>query len=45
MIFSEGKTLNIQSQQSSRLVLTFNYAEGGVRSGISGNYTITLEKE
>ena len=44
MILSEGKTVNIQSQQSSRLVLTFNYADGGIRSGISGNYIITLEK-
>ena len=44
MILSEGKTLAIQIRQPSRLVLTFNYADGGVRSGISGNYTITLEK-
>jgi len=45
MIFSERKTVDIQSQQSSRLVLTFNYADGGIRSGISGNYIITLEKD
>jgi len=45
MILSEGKTLNIQSQSSSRLVFTFTYTDGGVRSGISGNYTLTLEKE
>jgi len=44
MILSEGKTLAIQIRQPSRLVLTFNYTNGGVRSGISGNYTITLEK-
>lgn len=45
MVLSEGKTLSIQAQQPSRLVLTFNYTNGGVRSGISGNYTLTLEKE
>ena len=44
MILSEGKTLAIQIRQPSRLVLTFNYTNGGVRSGISGNYTLTLEK-
>ena len=45
LVLSEGKTLNIQSQSSSRLVFTFTYTDGGVRSGISGNYTLTLEKE
>ena len=45
MVLSEGKTLSIQAQQPSRLVLTFTYTDGGVRSGISGNYTLTLEKE
>ncbi len=44
MVLSEGKTLSIQAQQPSRLVLFFNYTNGGVRSGISGNYTLTLEK-
>ena len=45
LVLSEGKTLNIQSQSSSRLVFTFTYTDGGVRSDISGNYTLTLEKE
>ena len=45
LVLSEGKTLNIQSQSSSRLVFTFTFTDGGVRSGISGNYTLTLEKE
>jgi len=45
LVLSEGKTLNIQSQSSSRLVFTFTYTDGGVRSGMSGNYTSTLEKE
>ncbi len=44
LVLSEGKTLNIQTQQSGRLVLTFNYTNGGVRAGISGNYILTLEK-
>ena len=44
MAFDDGKNMNIQSQQASRMVLTFNHTSGGVRAGVSGNYTMTLEK-
>ena len=45
MAFDDGKNLNIQSQQASRLVLTFNHTSGEARAGISGNYTMTLVKK
>lgn len=45
MAFDDGKDLTLSTQQSTRLVLRFNYTSGGVRAGISGNYTLTLVKE
>lgn len=38
----DGKELTISTLNEFRFTFTFNFADGGVRAGIPGNYTISV---
>lgn len=40
----DGKNINIQSLSTTEFIFSFTQTTGGVRSGTSGNYTLTLNK-
>ncbi len=44
IILDDGKSINIRTLTLSRFEFSFIQSEGGVRDGVDGNYTITVNK-
>lgn len=40
----DGKSIIIQSLSTTQFVFSFTQSEGGIRAGVSGNYTISVNK-